>query len=214
MNVKFLLEHINNKLFQLAALQAAIMVAIFTLFFYSVGFAFYYALLAATGVYLAIACLYKLLNLPFYILPKIAGAVYVPTTDAQLETMVSLAKVRKGQKSIDLGSGDGRVVAAFAQKGADAAGVELNSEMVERSEELFAQKNLKNAHVAWQSLWETELSTYDIITIYGVPDIMRNLSKKLKREAKPGALIISNQYPLPKWPVEKEKLGVYLYIKK
>src|SRR6185369_16539831 len=104
------MEHENSKLFQLYILQAVVIVGVFTLFFYSAGFSFFYAILSAVIGFMAIATLFRLLDLPFFILPKIKGAVYIPTTEEQLKTMIKLSKIKSGQHSIDLGSGDGRIV--------------------------------------------------------------------------------------------------------
>ncbi|MBW7944307.1 hypothetical protein H3C70_02830 [Patescibacteria group bacterium] len=214
MKLRFFFEHQNSKLFQLYLLQALLIISVFTLFFYSVGFAFYYALLAGTGAFLAIACLFRWMNLPFYILPKISGAVYVPTTAEQLEVMVKLAKVKPGERSVDLGSGDGRVVEAFAQAGAVADGLEINPGLVEQSEEYLAENKVKGTKIVWQSFWDADLSDYDIITVYGYPSIMKGLGKKLRAELKPGARVISNQFPFPRWQADQEEDSVYLYIQK
>ena len=213
MNWHFFVKHHNPKLVNLLAIQALLICSIFSLFFYSTGFTIYYAVLAAIAVYLVIACLYKLLNLPFYILPNIHGAVYVPTKDEDIQTMLEFARVKKGQKSIDLGAGDGRVVVAFAQAGALADGVELNVDMVEQAEKRLAESKVKHGRVTWQNLWDVDLSEYDIVTIYGIPAIMPALAKKLKRELKPGARVISNQYPFPNWQSKEEKRHVFLYIR-
>lgn len=212
MKLKFFLEHENSKLLQLYILQAVLIVSVFFLFFYSVGFTFFFALIAAMIGFLAIACLYRWLNLPFYILPKISGAVYIPTSDVDLDVMVKLAKVKHGDKSVDLGSGDGRVVAAFAKAGAKAVGLELNPTLVSKSEELLAEQKLTTAKIFWQSLWDVNLSEYDIVTVYGYPNLMKNLEKKLKAELKPGARVVSNQYPFPHWTPKKQQGKVFVYI--
>lgn len=213
MNFKFFLEHENSKLVQLYILQAVVIIGVFALFFASVGFSFYYAVLAAVSGFLAIAVLYRWMNLPFFILPMIKGAVYVPTTKEDIEIMLKLAKVKHGEKVVDLGSGDGRVVAAFAKAGAIAEGIELNPSMVAKSEVLLAAQKVTHAKIRWQSFWDADLSSYDVITVYGYPTIMKNLKKKLDRELKPGTRVISNQFPFPGWSLVKQEDKVFLYVK-
>ncbi len=212
MKLRFFMEHENAKLVQLYLLQALLIISVLVLFFYSIGFVFYFAILAALIGFLSIAVLFHFLNLPFYILPKISGAVYVPTSEENVQTMVKLAKVKKGMRVIDLGSGDGRVVAAFADAGADAVGVELNPSMVEKAERLLAAQKIKNAKIVWQSLWDVDLGEYDVVTIYAVPSMMKALTKKFRAELRPGTRVISNHYPIPGWTIEAEKNQVFLYI--
>jgi len=213
MNVRFFLEHQNSKLFQIYILQAVVIISVFALFFYSVGFTFYFALLAAVIGFLTIACLYRWMNMPFFILPMIKGAVYIPTTDEDIATMLKLVCVKQGERVVDLGSGDGRVVAAFAKAGANAEGIELNPALVARAEELLKVQKVSHTKILWQSFWDADLSSYDVIVLYGYPTIMKNLKKKLDKELKPGTRIVSNQFSFPGWKSEKEYNGVYLYLK-
>ena len=58
-------------------------------------------------------------------------APYVPSPHQIVERMLELAKIKPGEKVYDLGSGDGRVVIAAAQKyDAKAVGIELSSRLV------------------------------------------------------------------------------------
>ena len=43
---------------------------------------------------------------------------YAPSTDERLNVMLELAETAPNQTMVDLGSGDGKVVIAFAKKGA------------------------------------------------------------------------------------------------
>lgn len=207
----YFFHHRNPQLLRLTVIQAFLMTAVFSLFFYSTGFTFYYAILAGLACFLAIAALFKFLNLPFFILPGITGPVFLPTQESQLQTMVELAQIKPGQRVIDLGAGDGRVVAAFAAAGAKAVGVELNPDMVQLAEERLAVAKLKDAEVRWESLWEADLAPYDVVVIYGVPAMMKEVGRKCQRELRPGAKVISNHYPIPGWQPVKTENRVYLY---
>ena len=59
--------------------------------------------------------------------------------------------------------------------------------------------------------WNTDVTSYDGIVVYGIPYIMQRLEEKLKKELKPGARVVSYSFPFPNWePTAKEK-AVYLY---
>jgi len=58
------------------------------------------------------------------------GAVYVPTEDSRAKRMIEFLDIRPGEKIIDLGAGDGRLVIAAANAGAEAHGYEISSALV------------------------------------------------------------------------------------
>lgn len=58
------------------------------------------------------------------------GAPYVPTLPAQLRTAFRLYPLQASDLVVDLGAGDGAVLAAAAQAGARAVGYELNPLLV------------------------------------------------------------------------------------
>lgn len=211
MQFDFYLKHENSKLLQLYILQAVVIIGVFSLFFSTLGFSFLYAAVSGLICFLAIATLFWWLQIPFFILPMISGAVYVPTKPEAIETMLKLAKPKSGEKMIDLGSGDGRVVAAFAHAGVAAVGVELNPSLIRRAEALAKAEKLTHARFLWQSYWDENLEPYDIVTIYAYPSMMKALGKKLRQELRPGARVLSNAFPIPGWEVVKEENGVFLY---
>ena len=65
-----------------------------------------------------------------FLIPTIHGAIYYPSSDPQIATMLDLAQIKKGERAVDIGSGDGRIVRALARAGAHAHGYELNPFLV------------------------------------------------------------------------------------
>lgn len=125
--------------------------------------------------------------------------------------MVDLAEPKLGEKGIDLGSGDGRIVIAFATKGVEMLGLELDEQLARKSREIIKNENLTHARIEEKDLWDVDLSLFDIICIYPMPDIMQDLEKKLAKETKPGARILTNYYPLPTWSAKSTKYHIFLY---
>jgi methylase of polypeptide subunit release factors len=144
--------------------------------------------------------------------PMIKGAVFFPTLSENVEQMVELSEMKSGNKVIDLGSGDGRILLAFAKKGIEIHGYEINPLLVLWSRRVIKKAGLeKIAFVHWESFWKTDLSFYNTIIVYGIPYIMEKLKEKIQREAKRETIIISNVYSFPEWkPVSKNK-SLYLY---
>ncbi|MBU4142330.1 hypothetical protein KKE99_05680, partial [Patescibacteria group bacterium] len=58
------------------------------------------------------------------------GAPYVPIPKNGLDKMVEFANIKFGQKAVDLGSGDGRIMIAMAKAGAIVHGYEINPLLV------------------------------------------------------------------------------------
>lgn len=139
---------------------------------------------------------------------------YFITSRYRVETMVELSNVKRGEKVADLGSGDGRISIAFGEKDAVVHGFELNSELVLLSEKHIKKANLTGTVTIHQKdFWLENLSSFDIICMYPMPDIMPKLEEKLEKELKKGARVLLNYYPFPTWKEQTEKDNIYLYQK-
>lgn len=164
----------------------------------------------AVSVALGALLLPSILILVLAVRPLVRGAPYVPSSDAKIASMVALAGIRPGERAADLGSGDGRVVMAFARAGADAHGFEVNPILVWLSRRKIRVAGLADrAHIHWRSFWRVDGGEFDIIIVFGISHIMRGLERKLKRELKPGARVVSNAFAFPQWPPSRTEDGVY-----
>jgi hypothetical protein len=57
----------------------------------------------------------------------------------------------------------------------------------------------KKVSIKWGSFWSKDLSHADIIFCYLFPDVLERLAVNLKKELKPGARVVSCNFPLPGW---------------
>jgi hypothetical protein len=174
------------------------------------------------GIVLLLAVIYFLGR------PIIKGAIYFPTTPRGVKNILKLAcpavdfgapksTAGQGQKIVDLGSGDGRIVIALAQSGAYAEGYEINPILVWSSRRAIRKANLEGegagkAKIFWKSFWRADLSQFDVVIVYGIPYIMKDLQKKMERELRPGTKIISNAFTFPNWTPAAVEGRVRLYI--
>lgn len=130
---------------------------------------------------------------------------FVTTSSDSLKTILEFAG-EPGQRVVDLGCGDGRVVLELAKAGFIVTGYEIKEPLVQRARERIHEAGLQqNAHAFHKDFWEADLSSFDIIYIYGMSTIMGRLEKKLEEECKPGAKIISNIFHFPRWKIKKRK---------
>lgn len=144
----------------------------------------------------------------------IFGGPYAPIGEQKIEAMLSLLKIKEGEKSVDLGSGDGRIVIALAQKGVVAHGYEVNPLLVLLARYKIRKKRLqKIAFIHWGDFWKADFSSYDIITIYLAPHIMSRLENKLRKDAKRRTRIAVNFFAFPTWKYDLRKDTIYLYRK-
>ena len=142
----------------------------------------------------------------------VRGAPYAPLGKQKIETMLSLLNVKAGEKAVDLGSGDGRLVIEMAKKGANAYGYEINPLLVLIAKWKIKKLRLQNyAHIYWSDFWGKNLSSFDIVTVYLAPHSMKAVEKKLRGELKPKARVAVNYFPFPAWHPKKTADKIYLY---
>lgn len=128
--------------------------------------------------------------------------------------MIELSSILPGETVADLGSGDGRISIAFANKGGIVTGYELDPNLVKMSNNLINKAEAtQNTHILNEDFWIADLSGFDIVTIYPMPDIMSSLEEKLLKELKPEARVLTNYYQFPKWKKVACKNHIYLYQK-
>lgn len=140
------------------------------------------------------------------------GAPYAPIGKQKLSNMIDALDIKKGEKAVDIGSGDGRIVIALAKKGAEAHGYEINPLLVFLSRRKIKKEKLeKKAFIHMTDMWRENFSSFDIVTLFMTPHALKGLEKKLRKELKPGARIAANYYHFPHWKPTKREGQIYLY---
>jgi protein-L-isoaspartate O-methyltransferase len=127
--------------------------------------------------------------------------LYVPTPPDVVDAMLSLARVTADDVVYDLGAGDGRIVIAAARRyRARGVGVELQPALVAE-----ARANVITAGVDTLvtiiegDVFTTDLSPATVVTLYLLPAMNERLRPKLLRELRPGARIVSHDFPIGGW---------------
>jgi SAM-dependent methyltransferase len=144
-------------------------------------------------------------------------APFLPTPMTAVEAMLDLAEIKPGDSVIDLGSGDGRIAIAAAQRGATALGIEIDPDLVVR-----ARRHARDAGVdgrvtfRGQNLFETPIRGASVVTLYLLPEINLRLRPRLLTELAPGARVVSHAFGMADWVpdahAQAEERNVYLWI--
>jgi protein-L-isoaspartate O-methyltransferase len=143
-----------------------------------------------------------------------SGLGYAPTKASILKDMIDLAEVKPGEKAVDIGSGDGRIVIALAKAGAEAHGYELNPVLVWISRWRIWRSGLTGkAFIHQKNFWHAQYGEYSLVMMFAVKYLMKSLETKLKKDLLPGARVVTNHFGFPTWPPLKTKKGVSLYKK-
>jgi SAM-dependent methyltransferase len=128
--------------------------------------------------------------------------VWVPTPEALVERMLTMAKVTKNDYVVDLGSGDGRTVIMAAKKfGATAMGVEYNPDMVALSNKALAKESeavRARAKFVRGDIFEVDFSNATVVTMYLLPSLNIKLRPRIL-DMKPGTRVVSHAFTMEDW---------------
>jgi hypothetical protein len=129
--------------------------------------------------------------------PVTQGALYVSTSKIRIASFFEAVPMQPGQLLVDLGCGDGRVL-RHARKcfNVRTIGYEINLLAYIKAKVLSI--GLKNVEIIWKDFWSADLSEADVVFCYLYPDVLPRLSRKLKADLKPGTIIVSCNFGLPK----------------
>ena len=158
----------------------------------------FYLLGALLGLLPGAAALGASAGLPGQVAP------FVAMDERDVRAAMALAGVGRGDRLIDLGSGDGRIVIAAAKRGADALGIELDPSLVIKARRAAKQAQVETkARFHEGDLFAQDLSAATVVTLYLFPDANLALRPKLLRELTPGTRIVSNSFDLGAWKPDK-----------
>lgn len=131
--------------------------------------------------------------------PYVASPVHV------VDRMLELAKVKPGETLYDLGCGDGVILVEAVQKfNVKAVGVEISPKLVARAEQRIERAGVtQQARVVQGDLLNVDLTGADVVAIYLGTQLNAQLRPRLEKYLKPGARVVSHDYPIKGWKPTK-----------
>lgn len=138
------------------------------------------------------------------------GAPFLPTLKAQQDAALDLLDLKPGQVLTELGSGDGRILRAAAERGITAIGYELNPVLVVWSRARnWRYRRLITVH--WKNYWRHKLPVTDGIYVFLLDRYMKKLDKKIIQESCKKVKLVSYAFKVPDKKPVKELEGLFLY---
>jgi len=124
---------------------------------------------------------------------------WVPTPPALVEKMLDLAGLTSKDRLVDLGSGDGVLVIAAAQRGARARGIEYDRGLVEFSKRRAAEAGVsKLTRFDRGDIFKTDFSDATVVTTFLLPSMNLRLRPTFLA-MKPGTRIVANTFAIADW---------------
>lgn len=135
----------------------------------------------------------------------------VPTPMPTVKRMLDLAHAQKGDKVVDLGCGDGRIVRAAAERGAVAVGYDLSIPTL-----LLAWLRIRSvpgASLRYGDIFRQNYSDADVICCYLLQSVMQKFEEKIWPTLQPGCRVVSHAFRMKSVTPAAEENGVVLYVK-
>lgn len=126
-------------------------------------------------------------------------APYCPSSFPVVDAMLDMAELRTDDVLYDLGSGDGRIVLAAAERGVRAVGIDIDAlfvaEATERADDGRLRAPVSFVHA---DILTADISDATVITCYLVSHGMAALQEKF-RTLRAGTRIISHAFSMSGW---------------
>lgn len=149
-------------------------------------------------------------------------APYVVAPEHAVDRMLSMARLKPGERLYDLGCGNGRIlIAAVKQYRVKAVGIEISESLARSAAEQVKKQGLQDEiKVVHGDFMQQDLSSANVVTLYLATTANDMLRPNLERFLRPNTRVVSYDYPIPGWKAieTKEASGkhgtshtIYLY---
>ncbi|WP_353141417.1 methyltransferase domain-containing protein [Limnohabitans sp.] len=143
--------------------------------------------------------------------------IWIPTPPELVEKMLNMAKVTPQDRVFDLGSGDGIIPIAAAQKfKANAVGIEFNANMAEFARRKVAEAGMQDkVRIITGDIFKEDFSSADVVTMYLLPDLNLRLRPTILK-MKPGTRVVAHAFDMGDWQPDESAIAAganaYMWI--
>lgn len=138
------------------------------------------------------------------------GAPFLPTLKSRMDDIFTLLDLKPGQRLLELGSGDGRILRAAAKRGIHATGYELNPLLVIWSK-LVSWRYRRLVTVHWGNYWQTAWPQTEAIYVFLLDKYMKKLDNKIIQETNGKVKLVSYGFKVPDKKIAQKRNGFFLY---
>jgi SAM-dependent methyltransferase len=133
--------------------------------------------------------------------------IYVPTPQAVVDEMLTIANVSKDDVVYDLGSGDGRIpITAAAKYRARGVGIDINPDLIREARENAQKAGVTDlVEFRQEDLFESDFREASVVTLYLLSSLNLKLRPKLFQELKPGTRVVSHAFDMGDWKPEQTR---------
>lgn len=138
------------------------------------------------------------------------GSPFVRSHKQPTETALDLLELQKGDHLLDLGSGDGAVLIAAANRGVVVKGYEINP-ILWLISRIRTRKHRNIVQVKWGNMWKAPINERtQNVYVFLDKRFLKRLDRKL---ASSGAnvMLVSYSYQIPGKKILKTENGMHLY---
>jgi SAM-dependent methyltransferase len=130
---------------------------------------------------------------------------FVPTDTAVVRAMLEAARVGRKDLVYDLGCGDGRIViTAIKRHGARGVCIDIDPARIAESHHNADTAGVtERIKIRRADLFETDLRSATVVTLYLLPQLNERLRPKLFRELRPGARVVSHAFDMGEWKADR-----------
>jgi SAM-dependent methyltransferase len=131
---------------------------------------------------------------------------FVVTPQSVVDAMLEMAQFKAGDRLVDLGCGDGRIVRTAAQRyRVQGLGVDLDPALILRAQALAIEQGVQTyCRFEVRDLYDTDLAAADVITLYLLPAVNLALRPRLMA-LKSGTRIISHDWDMGDWQAQETR---------
>ena len=148
------------------------------------------------------------------------GVPYLPSSDIILEMLLSDLKLQKEALFVDLGCGDGRVLASVQKKypRSKCVGYEIDTKVFRLAENV-KQENKLSYQIYKKNFLKVSFSDVNVVFAFSLPYLNSRIWKKMKKECIPWTLFYVNAFMLQKpapdrilrEKIWKKKYNIFVY---
>ena len=141
---------------------------------------------------------------------------FAGTRPEVIKLMLDMSAVGPREHVVDLGTGDGRILLAAAERGATGFGVDIDPVLIEEARAAAARRGLADrVRFRGEDLFRTPLGDADVLTMFLLPEVNLRLRPRILAEMRPGARVVSHSFDMSDWaPDARGRAGgarVYLW---